>query len=159
MPSGNIGFFSVDFRVRGHSFSNSQRAGGGISRQGLFRSASRSTFGRGRVAAVRANHLLTGRSRLVTVKARVVRHTARSAPLGAHLDYLRREGVARDGEKARLFGPETEDTDPKAFAERCEKDRHHFRFIVSPPSCSPRRCADSTSPATTIRPETAPWRA
>jgi type IV secretory pathway VirD2 relaxase len=109
-----------------------QRAGGGISRQGLLRSGSRSTFGRGRVASVRANRLLTGRSRLVTVKTRVVRHTARSAPLGAHLSYLRREGVTRDGEKARLFGPETDDADSKAFAERCEKDRHHFRFIVSP---------------------------
>ena len=109
-----------------------QRAGGGISRQGLLRSKSRSTFGRGRVASVRANRLLTSRSRLVTVKTRVVRHTARSAPLGAHLGYLRREGVTRDGEKARLFGPETHDADPKAFAERCENDRHHFRFIVSP---------------------------
>jgi type IV secretory pathway VirD2 relaxase len=109
-----------------------QRAGGGVSRQGLLRSGSRSTFGRGRAASVRANHLLTGRSRLVTVKARVVRHTARSAPLGAHLSYLRREGVTRDGEKARLFGPETEDSDPKAFTERSEGDRHHFRFIVSP---------------------------
>ena len=109
-----------------------QRAGGGISRQGLLRSGNRSTFGRGRVASVRANHLLTGGSRLVTVKARVVRHTARSAPLGAHLGYLRREGVTRDGEKARLFGPETEDADPRVFAERCEGDRHHFRFIVSP---------------------------
>jgi type IV secretory pathway VirD2 relaxase len=109
-----------------------QRAGGGISRQGLLRSGSRSTFGRGRVASVRANRLLTGRSRLVTVKTRVVRHTARSAPLAAHLGYLRRESVTRDGEKARLFGPETNDADPKAFAERCEKDRHHFRFIVSP---------------------------
>ena len=109
-----------------------QRAGGGISREGLLRSRSRSTFGRGRVASVRANHLLTGRSRLVTVKTRVVRRSARSAPLGAHLGYLRREGVTRDGEKARLFGPDTDDADPKAFAERCEKDRHHFRFIVSP---------------------------
>ena len=109
-----------------------QRAGGGISQQGMLKSGSRSTFGRGCVASVRANHLLTGRSHLVTVKARVVRHTARSAPLGAHLNYLRREGVTRDGEKARLFGPETEDADRRAFAERCEKDRHHFRFIVSP---------------------------
>ena len=114
------------------ALSAAQRAGGGVSRQGLLRSGRRSTFGRGRTASVRANHLLTGRSRLVTVKTRVVRHTTRSAPLGAHLGYLRREGVTRDGEKARLFGPETEDADPNAFAERCEKDRHHFRFIVSP---------------------------
>ena len=49
-----------------------------------------------------------------------------------HLNYLRREGVTRDGEKARLFGPGADDADPKAFAERCEDDRHHFRFIVSP---------------------------
>jgi len=109
-----------------------QRAGGGVSQLGMLKSKSRSTFGRGRIASVQANHLLTNRSRLVTVKARVVRHTARSALLGAHLGYLRREGVTRDGEKARLFGPETEDADPNAFADRCEKDRHHFRFIVSP---------------------------
>ena len=114
------------------ALASAQRAGGGISQQGMLKSENRSTFGRGRVASVRANHLLTGRSRRVTVKARVVRHTARSAPLGAHLGYLRREGVTRDGENARLFGPETEDADPRAFAERCEKDRHHFRFIVSP---------------------------
>ncbi|VFU10163.1 Type VI secretion protein [Methylocella tundrae] len=109
-----------------------QRAGGGISRQGMLRGGTRSTFGRGRVASVQANRLLTGRSRLVTIKARVVRHTARSAPLATHLGYLRREGVTRDGEKARLFGPETEEVDPKEFTERCQDDRHHFRFIVSP---------------------------
>ncbi|MGL4442581.1 MAG: relaxase/mobilization nuclease domain-containing protein, partial [Alsobacter sp.] len=66
------------------------------------------------------------------VKARVVRHGGRSAPLATHLNYLGREGVTRDGEKARLFGPGADDADPKAFAERCEDDRHHFRFIVSP---------------------------
>jgi type IV secretory pathway VirD2 relaxase len=52
--------------------------------------------------------------------------------MGAHLSYLRREGVTRDGEKARLFGPDSDDLDAKEFAERCEDDRHHFRFIVSP---------------------------
>ncbi|MHC2248274.1 relaxase/mobilization nuclease domain-containing protein [Bradyrhizobium elkanii] len=109
-----------------------QRAGGGISRAGHLVSHRHSRFGRGRLASVRANRLLTGRSRLVTIKTRVVRHRARSAPLTAHLGYLRREGVTRDGEKAHLFGPDTEDADPKAFAERCQNDRHHFRFIVSP---------------------------
>ncbi|MCA1437233.1 DUF3363 domain-containing protein [Bradyrhizobium sp. BRP20] len=109
-----------------------QRAGGGISRTGHLVSHRHSRFGRGRVASERANRLLTGRSRLVTIKTRVVRHRARSAPLAAHLSYLRREGVTRDGEKAHLFGPDTEDADPKAFAERCQNDRHHFRFIVSP---------------------------
>ncbi|MBR1025075.1 DUF3363 domain-containing protein [Bradyrhizobium viridifuturi] len=109
-----------------------QRAGGGISRAGHLVSHRHSRFGRGRLASVRANRLLTGCSRLVTIKTRVVRHRARSAPPAAHLGYLRREGVTRDGEKAHLFGPDTEDADPKAFAERCQNDRHHFRFIVSP---------------------------
>jgi type IV secretory pathway VirD2 relaxase len=109
-----------------------QRAGGGVSRAGRLTKSRHSRFGRGRVASERANRLLTGRSRLVTIKTRVVRHAARSAPLAAHLGYLRREGVTRDGEKAHLFGPETDDAGLKAFAERCQNDRHHFRFIISP---------------------------
>ncbi len=109
-----------------------QKAGGRVSRSGRIKSGNRSRFGRGVRASVQANRLLTGRSRGAVIKTRVVRHTARSAPLAAHLGYLRREGVTRDGEKARLFGPETDDADPRAFAERCEDDRHHFRFIVSP---------------------------
>lgn len=109
-----------------------QKAGGRVSRSGRIKSGNRSRFGRGVRASVQANRLLTGRSRGAVIKTRVVRHTARSAPLAAHLGYLRREGVTRDGEKARLFGPETDDADPKAFAERCQDDRHHFRFIVSP---------------------------
>jgi type IV secretory pathway VirD2 relaxase len=66
------------------------------------------------------------------VKARVIRHSGRGAPLATHLNYLRREGVTRDGEKARLFGPGIDAADPKVFAQRCDADRHHFRFIISP---------------------------
>jgi type IV secretory pathway VirD2 relaxase len=109
-----------------------QKAGARVSRSGQITPGNRSTFGRGRTASVRANRLLTGRSRIVVIKTRVVRHTARAAPLAAHLTYLRREGVTRDGEKARLFGPEVNEVDGRVFAERCQDDRHHFRFIVSP---------------------------
>ncbi len=109
-----------------------QKAGGRVSRSGKITPGNRSRFGRGVRASVQANRLLTGGSRGAVIKTRVVRHTARSAPFAAHLGYLRREGVTRDGEKARLFGPETDDADPKSFAERCQDDRHHFRFIVSP---------------------------
>ena len=109
-----------------------ERAGGSVSRSGKISSGNRSRFGRGQRATVQANRLLTSRSRNTVIKTRVVRHSARAAPLSAHLSYLRREGVTQDGEKARLFGPETEDADPKAFAERTQDDRHHFRFIVSP---------------------------
>ncbi|KKX29399.1 VirD2 family relaxase/mobilization nuclease [Rhizobium sp. LC145] len=109
-----------------------QKAGGRVSRSGKLTSGRGSRFGRGRLASVRANRLITGRSRGAVIKTRVVRHTARSAPLKAHLAYLRRDGVTRDGENARMFGPETDEADAKEFAERCEVDRHHFRFIVSP---------------------------
>jgi type IV secretory pathway VirD2 relaxase len=109
-----------------------QRAGGSVSRKGTIGPGHRSRFGRGQRASIQANRLITSRSRGAVVKARVVRHGARGAPLAAHLGYLRREGVTRDGEKTRLFGPGTDETNPKDFAERCADDRHHFRFIVSP---------------------------
>src|SRR5690606_37373953 len=70
------------------------------------------------------------------IKARVVRMNQRGGNLSGHLGYLAREGVTRDGEEAELFGLGAEDvaveTDAEAFAERCENDRHHFRFIISP---------------------------
>lgn len=109
-----------------------KKAGAGVSRSGRIVSGNRSRFGRGQRASIQANRLITSRSRGAVIKARVVRHGARSAPLGTHLNYLRREGVTRDGERARLFGPETENANAGAFAERSQDDRHHFRFIVSP---------------------------
>ena len=109
-----------------------QRAGGSVSRKGTIGPGHRSRFGRGQRASVQANRLITSRTRGAVVKARVVRHAGRGAPLATHLSYLSREGVTRDGEKARLFGPAADDADTKAFADRCEEDRHHFRFIISP---------------------------
>ncbi|WP_443028409.1 MULTISPECIES: relaxase/mobilization nuclease domain-containing protein [unclassified Sphingopyxis] len=108
-----------------------QRAGGRISRVGKITSPKRSTFGRGRVASVRALHRLTNRSRIAVVKARVVRHHGRSS-LAAHLSYIQRDGVSRDQDHGELFGPSGDDVDRNQFAARCEHDRHHFRFIVSP---------------------------
>ncbi|MDX8527884.1 DUF3363 domain-containing protein [Mesorhizobium sp. MSK_1335] len=109
-----------------------KKAGGSISRSGQISPGNRSRFGRGRIANVQANRLLTGRSRVTVIKTRVVRHSARAAPLAAHLNYLRREGVTREGEGGRMFGSGTDNADVKSFAERCDGDRHHFRFIVSP---------------------------
>jgi len=93
----------------------------------------RSSFGRGRAAFSRSR--LFSSNRHVVVKARIVRHQGhafRSAPLSAHLSYLKREGVTRDGEKARMFDATSDRADDAAFAERCQDDRHHFRVIVSP---------------------------
>jgi len=108
-----------------------QRAGGHVSRRGRIIAPGRSTFGRGRVASLRATHRLGHRSRQVVVKARVVRHGGR-ASLAAHLNYLQRDGVTRDGERGVLFGADADALDRNEFAARCEDDRHHFRFIVSP---------------------------
>ena len=109
-----------------------KKAGGGVSRSGRITATNRSRFGHGQRASIQANRLITARTRGAVIKARVVRHAARTAPLGTHLEYLRRDGVTRDGERARLFGPGTEEPNGHAFAERCKDDRHHFRFIVSP---------------------------
>ena len=109
-----------------------RKAGGGVSRSGKIAASNRSRFGSGQVASLQASRRITPRSRGAVVKARVVRHTARAGSLSQHLTYLRREGVTRDGEQARLFGPESDSVDVDAFTERCREDRHHFRFIVSP---------------------------
>ncbi|QRZ15631.1 DUF3363 domain-containing protein [Paracoccus methylovorus] len=93
----------------------------------------RSTFGRGNGKFARSR--LFTPTRRVVAKARVVRHKGRSfrsAPMAAHLAYLRREGVSRDGEKGIMFGADTDHADDIGFARRCEDDRHHFRFIISP---------------------------
>ncbi|MCC0027244.1 type VI secretion protein [Pseudooceanicola lipolyticus] len=92
-----------------------------------------STFGRGQSRFGRCR--LFSPARRVTVTARIARHKGRayrSAPLARHLSYLKREGVSRDGEKGVPFGAETDRADDSGFARRCEEDRHHFRFIVSP---------------------------
>ncbi|WP_158815379.1 DUF3363 domain-containing protein [Methylocapsa sp. S129] len=101
------------------------------------RTQARSTFGRGRRAGLSMSSRSPGRR--VVVMSRIVRHKGkafRSAPLSKHLAYLKREGVTRDGAGARMFDLASDDADAKAFAERCEDDRHHFRFIVSPEDAS-----------------------
>jgi type IV secretory pathway VirD2 relaxase len=92
-----------------------------------------SRFGRGRPAALALS--LRSPSRRVVIKARIVRHRGhrfRSAPLTKHMTYLKRDGVTRDGADASMFDARSDRVDERVFAERCEDDRHHFRFIVSP---------------------------
>ncbi|MGY4307857.1 type IV secretory pathway VirD2 relaxase [Bradyrhizobium sp. USDA 4369] len=107
----------------------------GYSGQGFGREkrGSGSSFGRGRSAALALS--FRSPSRRVVIKARVVRHRGtkfRPAPLSKHVAYLKRDGVTRDGVNARMFDTGSDAVDERAFAERCEEDRHHFRFIVSP---------------------------
>ncbi len=82
------------------------------------------------------------RSRRVAVKARVVklnpqrgatrgRHFVSGKAVDAHLRYLERDGVTRDGEKGQVYSADKDITDGPAFLDRGRKDRHQFRFIVS----------------------------
>ena len=72
------------------------------------------------------------RARGAIVKARVVRRLRSPGALGSHIGYLQRDGVTRDGAPGRLFDAAGDEAEGRAFAERCNDDRHHFRFIVSP---------------------------
>jgi type IV secretory pathway VirD2 relaxase len=103
---------------------------GGLSRDAGSRGGSR--FGRGRPASLAASRMLQARGRGAMVKARVVRQMRSPGALRAHIGYLKRDGVMQDGSPGKLFDAAGDDADGRAFAERCEGDRHHFRFIVSP---------------------------
>lgn len=105
------------------------RRSGGASRRG-----GQSSFGRGRTAFAR--NRLFGSGRRVMVKMLPItsrsRGGRRMAPLSAHIAYLKREGVTRDGSPTRMFDAHGDRADDRGFAERCKDDRHHFRVIVSP---------------------------
>jgi type IV secretory pathway VirD2 relaxase len=102
---------------------------GGLSRGSGSRS---SRFGRGRAASLAASRMLQARARGAMVKARVVRQMRSPGALRAHIGYLKRDGVTRDGSPGKFFDAARDEADGRAFAGRCEGDRHHFRFIVSP---------------------------
>lgn len=106
---------------------------GGVPHSGVRRGG---RFGRGRAASLAATRLLQARGRSAMVKARVVRRMRSPGALRAHIGYLQRDGVTRDGSPGRLFDAAGDQADGRAFTERCEGDRHHFRFIVSPDDAS-----------------------
>ena len=88
---------------------------------------------RGMGAGVRAAAgLIAPGSRRVIVKARYTRIVA--GDLGAaraHLKYIVRDGVTREGAPGRLYDATGDAADGTAFLDRSEKDPHQFRFVVS----------------------------
>ncbi|MBR8457099.1 relaxase/mobilization nuclease and DUF3363 domain-containing protein [Burkholderia dolosa] len=114
----------------GKSSMRHSAAGGSGARAGQ-RPGSR--HGRGHTAARFAGAKLTPMSRRVTIKTLLVnQRNASPQSLAKHLRYIERDGAGRDGEQGRAYGPQTDEADLDAFKERCQDDRHHFRFIVSP---------------------------
>jgi type IV secretory pathway VirD2 relaxase len=80
----------------------------------------------------------------MVVKARVVKLNPQRGSRGprsrgmmakavdAHLRYLERDGVTKDGEKGRVYSADENEADGRAFIGRGREDRHQFRFIVVP---------------------------
>ncbi|CAH0210455.1 hypothetical protein SRABI70_01974 [Pseudomonas sp. Bi70] len=92
-----------------------------------------SRLGRGHVAARFTGQKLPRNARRAAVKARLVnlRHAGKRST-ASHLRYIQRDGVSREGDPGKAYGPLTDQTDLAAFEERGRDDRHQFRFIVSP---------------------------
>ena len=90
-------------------------------------------LGRGHVAARFTGRSLSPNARRVTIKTRLV-NLKQAGPRSTttHLRYIERDGIGRDGEPGKAYGPVTDDADLAAFEERGREDRHQFRFIVSP---------------------------
>src|SRR5450755_168651 len=82
------------------------------------------------------------RTRRVAVKARVMklnpqrgairgRQFVSARAVDAHLRYLERDGVTKDGAKGQVYSAQRDVEDGRAFLDRGRDDRHQFRFIVS----------------------------
>jgi len=85
----------------------------------------------GRLLGARDRHAGL-RARRAVIKTRLVRLGGKGfAAARAHLRYIQRDGVTRDGLPGELYRREGDRVDGKEFLARAEGDRHQFRFIVS----------------------------
>ncbi|MER8703813.1 relaxase/mobilization nuclease RlxS [Mesorhizobium sp. M1273] len=109
------------------------RAGGGSGRPGRF-IGSRAGRGGAAAAVLRARDRHAAfRQRRAVVKARIVKLAGKGVDgARAHLRYLQRDGVTREGEPGELYSADSDRVDGKAFIDRADGDRHQFRFIVAP---------------------------
>lgn len=128
----------------GRSYLNSVRKatnlarGGGPqpAKSGLSTSFTGSRIGRGsgagRVLSSRSG--VEGlRQRRVIVKARIVKLSGKGmAAALAHMRYVQRDGVTREGTPGQLYSAQLDVADGRDFIARADGDRHQFRFIVSP---------------------------
>ncbi|MDR5729999.1 MAG: relaxase/mobilization nuclease RlxS [Terriglobia bacterium] len=111
----------------------------GIARAGGRSSKDKSRFsgkhsGKGSGAArVLANGNRFGalRSRRVIVKSRIVQLKGSLDAARAHLRYIQRDGVTREGAPGEIYDAKGDRADGKLFLEQSNGDRHQFRFIVS----------------------------
>ncbi len=109
------------------------RAGGRTGRKSKFTG---SRIGRGSVMGawlVNRHQQAGAHHRRVIVKARIVKLAGKGMErAAAHMRYVQRDGVSREGERGQLYGPDQDRMEGKSFLDRAEGDRHQFRFIVAP---------------------------
>lgn len=125
-------------RVR--KFAHRVRAAANLARGGPSHGPARARFegsrigrgaGAGRLLATRNSHGVSS-ARRVVVKTRIVRLAGKGAAAArAHLLYLKRDGVSREGNTGDLYDRASEGLDGQEFLDRSSGDRHQFRFIVS----------------------------
>ncbi len=90
--------------------------------------------GVGRVLSARDGYSAL-RQRRVIIKSRIVKLAGKGISAArAHLRYIQRDGVTREGAPGELYNADMDRADDRGFLDRAEDggDRHQFRFIVSP---------------------------
>ena len=145
-PRPKTFFAEVHQAIRRAGGNPNRRGSAGKGRSGRFnargRGAAAAAALKGRNAWSRDAGGARTRARRVTVKARIVKlNPQRGAARGrqfvsakavdAHLRYLERDGVNREGERGQVYSAERDAEDGRAFLDRGREDRHQFRFIVS----------------------------
>lgn len=127
-------------RGSGKRFANrirqaAQLAGGSPAR-GNGRRFDGSRIGRGAGAGrvLSSGPRVRGRTaRRVVVKASIVKLGRKGlARATAHMRYLQRDGMTREGERGALYSEREDRANGKDFVARRAGDRHQFRFIVAP---------------------------
>jgi type IV secretory pathway VirD2 relaxase len=130
-------------RIRDQSASGSKRLSRQLNKagRGLSKASGKSAFtgarygwgGAARTGGSRHGHLSRHHMRRVIVKVHIAR--ARGAGPGlfrAHVSYLQRDGVDREGEGGVLYDRDQDRLLPREFLQRSQHDGHQFRIIVSP---------------------------
>ena len=95
-------------------------------------------YGRGSAAAAafafRQHPFNAFRARRIVVKTHIARANKGigKAAFKAHLKYIQRDGVERDGTGGELYDKDHNKIEDRDFLTRSENDHHQFRIIVSP---------------------------
>ncbi|MAW81417.1 MAG: conjugal transfer protein TraI [Parvularcula sp.] len=115
-----------------------KRAAARLSQSGSRKAFTGAHIGRGsaagRAASFRRHPFAKFRMRRVIIKTHIARagKGIGKAAFKAHLKYIQRDGVDRDGHGGALYSANRIHGDDRDFIARSEDDRHQFRVIVSP---------------------------